>query len=153
MDNPRSSEPDMGTGTDEVVSVAEETVSVSKHQVETGRVRVHTRVNTVEEMASANLRSDRFEVTRVAVDTIVDDAPQVRTEGDVTIVPVLEEVLVVETKLVLKEEIHIRHIVETEIVEMPVVLRRQHAVVERLDAGGRPLPEEDEADEHGHDRL
>ena len=143
----------MGAETDEFVSVAEETVSVSKHQVETGRVRVRTRVNTVEEMASANLRSDRFEVTRVAVGTIVDVAPQVRTEGDVTIVPVLEEVLVVETKLVLKEEIHIRHIVETEIVEMPVVLRRQHAVVERLDAGGRPLPEEDEADEHGHDRL
>jgi stress response protein YsnF len=83
----------------------------------------------------------------VPIDKVVDAVPTVRTEGDVTIVPVLEEVLVVETKLVLKEEIHIRHRVETENVEVPVVLRRQRAVVERLDAEDRPLADEERTNE------
>lgn len=45
-------------------------------------------------------------------------APEIRTEGDVTIVPVLEEVLVVEKRLVLKEELHIRRRVAAETVEI-----------------------------------
>lgn len=147
MDNPSSPEPSEGVGAFKVVPIVEETAVVSKHQVEAGRVRVHTHVDTVKEVARAVLRSDRYDVSRVVVDKIVDVAPQVRTENGTTIIPVLEEVLVVETKLVLKEEIHIRHIVETENVETPVVLRRQRAVVERIDADGRPLPEEDQADE------
>ena len=147
MGNPSSPEPDQGAGAVQVVPVVEETAVVSKRQVATGKVRVHTHVDTVEEVAKASLRSDRFEITRVEVGKVVDVAPQVRTEGDLTIVPVLEEVLVVEKKLVLKEEIHIRHIAETENVEKPVVLRRERVVVERLDADGRPVPEEDEADE------
>jgi stress response protein YsnF len=147
MDNPRSPEPLGGAEAVEVVPVVEETASVSKRQVPTGKVRVHTHVDTVQELARASLRSDKVDVTRVPIDKIVDAVPAVRTEGDVTIVPVLEEVLVVETKLVLKEEIHIRHGVETENVEVPVVLRRERAVVERLDAEDRPLVDEERTNE------
>jgi stress response protein YsnF len=68
----------------------------------------------------------------VPVDRVVETAPETRTEGDVTIVPVLEEVLVVEKRLVLKEELHIRRRVETETAEVPVTLRKQRAIVERL---------------------
>jgi stress response protein YsnF len=63
---------------------------------------------------------------------MVESAPEIRTEGDVTIVPVLEEVVVVEKRLVLKEELHIRRSVKTETVEVPITLRKQRAVVERL---------------------
>jgi stress response protein YsnF len=72
------------------------------------------------------------------VDRVVSEAPAVRTEGDVTIVPVLEEVLFVEKRLVLKEELHIRRTATTETVEVPVTLRRQRAVIERVDAGASP---------------
>ena len=65
------------------------------------------------------------------VGCIVETAPDVRTEGDLTIVPVVEEVLVVEKRLVLKEELHIRRTSQTEVVEVPVTLRKQRAVVER----------------------
>ena len=47
----------------------------------------------------------------------------VRTEGDVLIIPVLEEVLVVEKRLVLKEELHVRRLVSEENVEIPVTVR------------------------------
>lgn len=48
------------------------------------------------------------EVTRVRVDREVDEAPRVRQEGDVTIISLVEEVLVVTKRLFLREEIHVR---------------------------------------------
>jgi stress response protein YsnF len=58
-------------------------------------------------------------------------------------VPVLEEVLVVEKRLVLKEELHLRRKVETETFEAPVTLRKQRVEVERLDENNQPLPDEE----------
>ena len=58
-------------------------------------------------------------------------APQIRTEDEVTIIPVLEEVLVVEKRLMLKREIRIRKRATSETVEIPVTLRKQQAKVER----------------------
>jgi len=119
------------TVSEEVIPLVEETATVVKRQVVTGRVRVQTVTDTIEEVAQANVQRESVEVTRVPVDRIVESAPEVRTEGDVTIVPVVEEVLVVEKRLVLKEELHIRRRVETETVEVPVTLRKQRAIVER----------------------
>jgi hypothetical protein len=45
---------------------------------------------------------------------VVETAPEIRTEGDVTIAPVVEKVFVVEKRLVLEEELHIRRRVETD---------------------------------------
>jgi stress response protein YsnF len=55
----------------------------------------------------------------------------VRTEDAVTIVPVFEEVLVVEKRLVLKREIRIRKRPTSETVAIPVSLRKQRVEVER----------------------
>jgi stress response protein YsnF len=95
-------------------------------------VRVRTVTDSVEELAHADLLREAVEVARVPIDKVVQTAPEIRTDGDVTIVPVLEEVLVVEKRLVLKEELHIRRRVETEAVEVPMTLRKQRAVVERI---------------------
>jgi stress response protein YsnF len=118
---------------EEVIPLIEETAIVGKRQVVTGRVRVQTVTETMDEVAKANVQRETVEVTRVPVDRMVESAPEIRTEGDLTIVPVLEEVLVVERRLVLKEELHIRRRVETETVEVPVTVRKQRAIVERTD--------------------
>jgi uncharacterized protein (TIGR02271 family) len=128
------------TTSEEVVSLAEEIATIAKRQVVTGRVRVQTLADTVEELAHAEVQRETVEVTRVPVDRMVESAPEVRTEDDVTIVPVLEEVLVVEKRLVLKEELHIRRRVATETVEVPVTLRKQRAIIERTDPDD-PVPE------------
>ena len=120
------------TATEEVVPLVEETASIQKREIVTGRVRIRTVTDTVEEIARADLQQETVEVTRVPIDRVVDVAPAVRTENDVTIVPVVEEVLVVERRLVLKEELHIRRKLEAQSVEVPVSLRKQRAVVERL---------------------
>ena len=127
---------------EQVIPVVEETVAVHKREVVAGRVRVQTLTDTVEELARADLQRETVEVTRVPIDRIVETAPDVRTEGDLTIVPVVEEVLVVEKRLVLKEELHIRRTSQTEVVEVPVTLRKQRAVVERQASHTSPSEEE-----------
>jgi uncharacterized protein (TIGR02271 family) len=124
------------TRDDELIPIVEEEVRVDKREVVTGRVRIRTIVETIEETARASLDGETVEVQRVPIDRVVDVAPQVRNEGDVTVIPVVEEVVVVEKRLVLKEELHIRRHRTTESVEIPVTLRKQRAIVERLPPDG-----------------
>jgi stress response protein YsnF len=126
------------TVSEAVIPLVEESASIGTREVVTGRVRVQTVTDTIEELAHADVRLGTVEVMRVPIDKQVDVAPEIRTEGDVTIVPVLEEVLVVEKHLVLKEELHIRRHVTTEAVEVPVTLRKQRAVIERIDPDDPP---------------
>jgi stress response protein YsnF len=128
------------TVSEEIIPLVEENATISKRQAVTGHVRVQTVTDAIEEVAQANVQRETVEVTRVPVDKIVETAPGIRTEGDVTIVPVVEEVLVVEKRLVLKEELHIRRRIETETVEVPVTLRKQRAIVER-EAPKDPVPD------------
>lgn len=117
---------------DGTVELLEEVASVNVREVTTGRVRIATEVETFEQIAQAALQSDVVDVTRVELNQpVVGSPPQTRTEGDVTIIPIFEEILVVEKRLVLKEELHIRKRTSEETVQMPVTLRRQTASVER----------------------
>ena len=120
------------------LALVEEGLSVGKAKVNTGRVDVRTITDTFQQTVDVELQHDATSVTRVPIGREVAVVPQIRTEGDVTIVPVLEEILVIEKRLFLKEEIHIRRTSETEHVESLVTLRRQRAVVERQDATGNP---------------
>ena len=131
-----------GTSTDrETVALLEEVARIDVRSIDAGRVRVSTHTETIEEFARAELHGDTVEVTRIALNQPVTGArPHMRQEGDVTIVPVFEEVLVVEKRLVLKEELHIRKRVTSETVAVPVTLRHQTATVERLDEKGELAP-------------
>jgi len=113
------------------IEQAEETLSVSKRRVETGRVRVRVRTESEEVQARASLFEQDVDIRRVPIGRDVTEIPAVRQEGDVTIYPVLEEVLVVEKRLVLTEEVHIRRVARQTEVSQPVTLRRQRADVER----------------------
>jgi uncharacterized protein (TIGR02271 family) len=117
-----------------VVPLAEEHLAIARRLVETGRVRVHLSTATEDALVQEALRGERLEVERIALGHEVATAPAVREEEDgaVLVVPVLEEILVVERRLVLKEELRIRRIATTETVEETIPLRRQMASVERL---------------------
>jgi stress response protein YsnF len=125
---------------EQVIPLVEETARVDTRAVVRGKVRIRTETDTVEEIARAALDTETVEVTRVPIDREVDTPPAVRTENDVVIVPVLEEVLVIEKRLVLKEELHIRRRIATETIEQPVTLRKQRAVVEHLDPSDPEAP-------------
>ena len=124
------------------IELAEETISVGKRRIETGRVRVRIRTESEETQAYALLLDQDVEISRIPIGRDVTDIPAVRQEGDVTIYPVLEEVLVVEKRLVLKEEVHVRRVVTQTEVSQPVMLRRQYADIERTtEDNGDPVKE------------
>jgi stress response protein YsnF len=126
----------------ETIPVVEEEVQIDKHTVRKGRVRVATVTEIHDELASAELESSDVAISRVPIGRQVEIPPTVRTVGDTVIVPVLEEVLVVERRLILKEELHIKRCVSKESVEIPVRLRKQRAVIEReKDASHQPNEE------------
>jgi uncharacterized protein (TIGR02271 family) len=127
---------DERTADETVIPVIEEQVRIDKRLVETGRVRVRTVVEEREELVRDALSRDEVEIVRVAIDREVEVAPQVRHEGDTLIVPVVEEVIVVEKRLVLREEIHLRRRTTVEPVEAPVKVRSTRAHVERIAPGG-----------------
>lgn len=90
-----------------IVPIVEEEIHVGKAQHKTGRVRVRVVPQERIETIDVPLVHEDVDVQRVPVNRVVDTPTPVRQEGDIMIVPVFEEVLIVEKKLVLREEIHI----------------------------------------------
>jgi uncharacterized protein (TIGR02271 family) len=128
---------ELGSDREVMLPLMEEALRVGKRRVEAGRVRVSLTTETEERLVSEMLRSDRVEVERIAVDREISSSevtPSVRNEDGVVIVPVFEEVLVVEKRLVLREEIRLRIAVSADPAEQTVSLRRQRVEVERLPA-------------------
>jgi uncharacterized protein (TIGR02271 family) len=119
-----------------VLPLVEEALRVGKRQVETGRVRVSVNTDIEEQVVRETLRSERTEIERVPIGRELaegEPAPAMRQEPDGTVVvPVMEEILVVERRLVLREEIRMRLVAVDEAVEQSVTVRKQRASVERL---------------------
>jgi len=118
--------PDDGT-----LQLSAEELSVSKETVETGRVRIAKRTREREALIDENLAREHVEIETVPIGVRIDAVPEVRQEGDTTIIPIVEEVPVVERQLVLKEEIRIRRVRTTEHHKEAVTLRYQEAEVTR----------------------
>jgi len=127
----------------QIIPLLEERLVVGRREVETGRVRVHLTTTTEDAAVREVLREERVEVERVPIGREVATAPAVREEEDgaVLVVPVLEEVLVVERRLVLKEELWIRRVSTNRTSEQTVPLRRQTATVERVPVQPDDKPE------------
>jgi uncharacterized protein (TIGR02271 family) len=90
-----------------VVPVMAEELDVQKRKVETGRVRINKVVREHEELVDEPLLREEVIIERVPINRFVEEAIPLRSEGDTIIVSLLEEVPVVEKRLVLKEELRI----------------------------------------------
>jgi stress response protein YsnF len=127
-----------------VLPIVEEELQVGKRRMESERIQVRTVTDLAEELVRQELRGEHLEVERVPIDLLLEpgsDLPVIRTEGNVTIFPVLEEVVVLEKRLRLKEEVRITKRMTTEITETPITVRKQRAVIERLSSEGGPITE------------
>jgi stress response protein YsnF len=113
------------------IPVLEEEFNLNTRKVPKGGVRLEIRTETLDEVHAVTVHEDVVDIKRVPVEVPVDKPPAVRTEGDVLIVPVLEEVVVVERRLMLKEELHIRRERTSKEVDIPVTRRSQRVLIER----------------------
>jgi len=120
-----------GTHDEMKLRLLAEELSVAKETFETGRVRISTHTHERQALVDENLARERVEIETIPMGLRIDAVPEVRQEGDTTIIPVVEEVLVVERRLMLKEEIRIRRVHTSERHQEKVALRHQEAVITR----------------------
>jgi uncharacterized protein (TIGR02271 family) len=119
-------------GKEKAVPVVEETAVIYKEPVVTDTVRLHKRVHEEEQVLDIPVRTDAIEVERVPVGRWIDAPVEARREGDTTVYPVVEEeVVVVEKRLRLVEEVRVTRRQATHQVQERVGLRREEIVVER----------------------
>lgn len=121
-------------GDDLVIPILEEIVHVGVEKFEAGRVRVVKRVESRDETVEQPVTHEHVDVERVPVGRTIPEGeppPTARQEGDVFVVPVLEEVLVVEKRLVLKEELRLTRRREVTTKQEHVSLRKEHVDVVR----------------------
>ena len=120
--------------TEQRIRVGAERAVIDKREVE--HVGAHVRLRTHEDeipFAEA-LRQERVEIERIPVGRVVDEAPKVRIEVGVTIVPVVEEVLVRMFRVV--EEVRLSVVAETVEHRETVTLRQQEAIIDDVPSGG-----------------
>jgi uncharacterized protein (TIGR02271 family) len=101
--------------------------TVARRSVAGDTVRVETTTRTQDHHIDEPLSHThtRVEVERIPIGRTVTAVPPVREEGDTTILPVVEEVIVVEHRLILKEEVHIRRVQVAERHTETVTTREQ----------------------------
>lgn len=127
-----SSEPSVHQNKPIVVPVLVEELEVQKRLVETGKVRITKVVHERETLVDEPLFHDNVAITRVPMQRVVDGPVPVREENGTTIISIVEEVLVVEKRLMLREEIHIhKQRVETH-QPQHITLRSEEVRVERV---------------------
>ncbi|RYZ21422.1 MAG: DUF2382 domain-containing protein [Chitinophagaceae bacterium] len=119
-----------------VIPVVQEFITVDKEVVETGRVNIHKTVHEEEATINMPLLSEYYDVQRVPMKEVHAKAPMPRQEGDVIIVPVVKEVLVIEKRYEVTEEIHlVRKTTSTPHIQQ-ITLLKEHVEVVRTDADG-----------------
>jgi hypothetical protein len=115
------------------VPIAEEQLSVEKVRRTRSRLRVHVQPKTREERIEVPLLDEHVETHHVERRRFVDSVPPIRQEGDTLIVPVMEEVLVVEKRLMLREELRIVRKQTTRIESHVAELRSEEVSIRRVD--------------------
>ena len=126
------------TGGQVRVPIAEERLETSTRPVQLGEVLVHKFVDRREEVVRQPLRRDAVEIERVRASRPVEGPVGPREEGEWLIVPVVEEVLVVQKRLIVTEEIRIRRRPVIEEQEIRETIRRERVEIE--DTSGRAVP-------------
>jgi uncharacterized protein (TIGR02271 family) len=115
------------------IAVHDETLEPRLREVETGRVRVHKRVEEVPDELLVDAGRDEVTIERVPIGQTIESAPEPRQEGDTLVIPVVEEVIVTETRLVLREEVRITRRRVTEQIPVQATLRKERVEIEQLD--------------------
>jgi uncharacterized protein (TIGR02271 family) len=129
-----------------VLPVIEEVVHLDKRVIETGKVTIAKKTVEHDETVNMLFRYDDVQVERVEVNRYLsadEEAPEMRQEGDTTVVPVLKEVVVVEKRLLLVEELRITRRQVERPFQTTVTLRKEEVTVTRSEPdrpGANPLP-------------
>jgi stress response protein YsnF len=116
---------------DVVVPIYQEQASLTKRRIVTGKVRVSRVTHQSEKLLTETLAQQQVEIDRIPIGKLIKAVPKIRKEGDAIIIPIVEEIPVVEHRLVLIEEVWVRRVCRKENHRERVMLRCQEAVITR----------------------
>ena len=113
------------------ILLIEERLNIELKAVAAAKVSIHTKTVSEEVSKQVPVFYEEVVVEHIPMGTYVDAAPEPRQNGDTMIISVVKEVLVVEKKLLLVEELHIsKKQFETELT-VTETLRKQEVEVSR----------------------
>ncbi len=118
------------------VPLLEEKVEFGTREVDLGEIRVHKTVEETEEVRRGPLNREVVQIERVKVNRPIADPEERRQEGDWLVIPIMEEIFIVQKQLMVTEEIRIRKHLVTDEHEVREVVRRERATIEDT----RPAP-------------
>jgi uncharacterized protein (TIGR02271 family) len=115
-----------------IVPVIHEAINVEKREIER-TLRITKTVGSQDVTVDEPLKYEDIEIEHVAINRYVEDELPIRYEGNTTIIPLVEEVLVVEKRLLLREELRVTRRQTTVNNPQVYTLRREDVHVERDD--------------------
>lgn len=118
-----------------VIPVIQEQVTFDKQVIETGQVRISKRIIEHEELVDIPFFREQIDVQRVPVNQFVEAAPQVRQEGDTMIIPVIQEQVFYQKRLLLVEELHVKKQLIEEHKPQQMMLLKEEVEITREAAG------------------
>jgi uncharacterized protein (TIGR02271 family) len=123
---------DLHPYSEKVIPVVEEQVGVERRKVSTGKVLIHKKVDSDEITVDEPVLHERYDIERVPVNRLIEEPIEPYYEGDTFVLPVLEEVVTVEKKLLLREEVRVTRRREAERDPQKVSVRRERVAFERV---------------------
>src|SRR5215210_3350743 len=118
-----------------VIPIIEEQLVVTKEQIETGKVHIKKRV--VEEQVSVNIPvvQEGYHIERRAgAKALLTEHPPTRYEGENIIIPVVREVLVIEKRYEVLEEVHVIQTKSETPHLQEITLRKENVEIKRENA-------------------
>ncbi len=128
--NDRKDRAEPGVTEEAVIPVVEEQVDVAKREAVGRTVTVTTTPVTERHTVSEPVTRESVTVERVPIGKVVEEVPEVTEDGDLTVIPVVEERITIVKELVLAEEIHLRRVREETVDEQEVELRRSNVTID-----------------------
>ena len=110
--------------------IVEERLVPVKRVVDLGELRLHKSVEHVEDVVRQSVTRDDLVIERVPANRPLDAPLEPRIDGDWLVIPIMEEVLVVQKRLMLTEEVRIRKRQLTEEQEVRELVRHERVELE-----------------------
>src|SRR5947209_294144 len=112
------------------LELREEELIVQRQMRDVGEAHIRTRVEEVPARLEVEANAEEVEVEHVPVGEVVSQRSEPYQDGDVLIVPVYEEQLVVTKRLLLREHLRIRRVRTTQRQLFEDTLRRERVDVD-----------------------
>jgi uncharacterized protein (TIGR02271 family) len=140
---------------EQTLELREEELVVQRKMRDVGEARIRTRIEEVPARLEVEATAEEVEVEHVPVGQVVSKRVEPYQDGDVLVVPIYEEQMVVTKRLLLREELRIRRVATTQRQLFEDTLKKETVEVEDAAQTGMvheqfPTDDDEDSDRH-HD--